>query len=239
MQKYFYLTFCIFCQQINMEIFNFIDSSNIERIKLWVEEKIAREEIMSKYEETPLIYALQTGNVEASEIFIERKIYIHNHDIDGWFPVHYTASDDTELLLLSKLIEKGASVNVITVEGNTPLHFASCMGLHKIVLFLVENGAEINVFNNLKKTPLHDAIKNFENSGSFVTAKIYLDEGASLFTNDFDGKFYLKKAVDTKSEALVYHHLKLQKFTSCRNFLTLSSRSILKFQETFKFSFIK
>jgi ankyrin repeat protein len=60
---------------------------------------------------------------------------------------------------------KGASVNAVTTDNHTPLHWASERGNLKTVALLIEKGASVNAVTNDKKTPLHWASEH----GKFET----------------------------------------------------------------------
>jgi ankyrin repeat protein len=65
------------------------------------------------------------------------------------------------------LIEKGASVNFVTVGNQTPLHLAVSNRDTEITKLLIQNGASINAATSLNQTPLYLAIEN----GDVITAK--------------------------------------------------------------------
>jgi ankyrin repeat protein len=60
------------------------------------------------------------------------------------------------------LIEKGASVNAVTTDNQTPLHWASERGNLKTVALLIEKGASVNAVTTDNQTPLHWASKWWE-----------------------------------------------------------------------------
>ena len=54
---------------------------------------------------------------------------------------------NNDINTLKKLIEDGADVNVKDTEGNTPLIWASLLGLDKMVKELISSGADIDIGN--------------------------------------------------------------------------------------------
>jgi ankyrin repeat protein len=66
------------------------------------------------------------------------------------------------------LIEKGASVNAVTTDNQTPLHWASKYGNLETVALLIEKGASVNAVTTDNQTPLHLAYQ----SGVFGNSRI-------------------------------------------------------------------
>jgi ankyrin repeat protein len=57
------------------------------------------------------------------------------------------------------LIEKGASVNAVTTDNQTPLQLAYQRGYLETVALLIEKGASVNAVTTDNQTPLHWASK--------------------------------------------------------------------------------
>jgi ankyrin repeat protein len=53
------------------------------------------------------------------------------------------------------LIEKGASVNAVTTNNETPLHRAAQRENSKTAELLIEKGASVNALTTDNETPLH------------------------------------------------------------------------------------
>ncbi|XP_022605329.1 ankyrin repeat and SOCS box protein 13-like [Seriola dumerili] len=80
------------------------------------------------------------------------------------------------VLQVKQLIERGASVNMVTVDNITPLH-ESCMQAHpKCAQLLLEAGAQVDVRTIHGSTPLCNAC----GSGSLECAKLLLEYGAKV-----------------------------------------------------------
>lgn len=60
---------------------------------------------------------------------------------------------------VAMMIDKGADVHAIDVNGWTPLHAAAYHGQDEIAKILVLSGADVNARNKLQETPLHLAAK--------------------------------------------------------------------------------
>ena len=76
--------------------------------------------------------------------------------IDDFDFIQSILKNDNELI--KELIKQGANVNAKDLDGNTPLHFASCHNNPEIIKLLIEKGAKVNAKSNNKNTPLHLAI---------------------------------------------------------------------------------
>ena len=73
------------------------------------------------------------------------------------------------------LVQHGASVNVKSNTGDSPLHCASSFGASDVVLFLIQQGASVNKINSSGNTSLHAAC----NRGFEEVVKILLSHGAN------------------------------------------------------------
>src|SRR5579871_187207 len=60
----------------------------------------------------------------------------------------------TALATAKTALDLGADVNAADVDGNTPLHVASALGLSTVIPLLVEKGARLDVKNKAGQTPL-------------------------------------------------------------------------------------
>lgn len=90
---------------------------------------------------TPLLYAVQFGQVEVVEYLLESGA----KQLFGWqvYPIHY-ACEYGNLEIAKLLVKYGADVNAKTGSGSTPLYYAK-LDLTKnteLIEFLIENGAK-------------------------------------------------------------------------------------------------
>jgi hypothetical protein len=74
------------------------------------------------------------------------------------------------------LIEKGASVDAVTINEETPLHTASKLGNLETVELLIEKGASVNALKIFNETPLHLASER----GNSETVALLIEKGASV-----------------------------------------------------------
>ncbi|XP_024863832.1 ankyrin repeat and SOCS box protein 13 isoform X1 [Kryptolebias marmoratus] len=75
---------------------------------------------------------------------------------------------------LQRLIQSGASVNVVAVDSITPLHEACLGGQARCVRLLLDAGAQVDARNVDGSTPLCDACS----AGSLECVKLLLEHGA-------------------------------------------------------------
>ena len=149
---------------------------------------------------TPLIVAVQTGNLECVKVLLNYKA-----DIEGQgesfrylnMPPTYTgpplfiAAANGNLDILSYLFEQGANVNASASSGcarlpdfllrHTPLIVAFRNGHNGAFTFLIDKGADVNLQDHQGYTALHYAVetKNFD----AVTCLVYNGADVNLFTS--------------------------------------------------------
>lgn len=90
--------------------------------------------------------------------------------------------------ILSKVID----IDIIDIEGSTPLHIASLYGNEQVVKKLLENGASIDPVDNLSRTPLFIAVEH--NKLKCVELLIKYDANVNI-----DGYFLIKNYRLSKS----------------------------------------
>jgi ankyrin repeat protein len=133
--------------------------------------------------------AIQKGDFKSVKSIIEKdsnSINIQNDE--GETPLH-RAILMGNLEIAKYLVSNGANINAITIDGNSPLHYAVYKSLalswpyysFAIVEFLVSNGADINAQNkHNKRTPLHLAIF----TGNIEVIKYLIEQGAKINARD-------------------------------------------------------
>ena len=93
--------------------------------------------------ETPLMMAALKGRLDWAKKLIERGAKVHK---PGWAPVHYAATGpNTELLAM--LLDRGADINALAPNRNTPLMMAARYGPENNVKLLVQRGADKKLIN--------------------------------------------------------------------------------------------
>lgn len=93
--------------------------------------------------ETPLMMAALKGRLDWAKKLVERGAKVHQ---PGWAPVHYAATGpNTELLAM--LLDRGADINALAPNRNTPLMMAARYGPENNVKLLVQRGADKKLIN--------------------------------------------------------------------------------------------
>lgn len=219
-----------------MEIFGYILSFDLKRIKRWAENENTNKKVVNGNKDSPLLYAIKIYNDKAAELLVEKRLGIFSVDSCGFSPLSCAIARGMEHLVLM-LVEKGVNVNIPFANGFYPLHSASLHGESSIALILIENGAVVNSLDPDGDTPLHNAAMCCK---CFKTTKVLLYEGASFMTNGDMRKVYLKMLIPSPSiRLLVLYHLKLQNFILSRRKSKSSLFMVLKFIKTFTLSFKK
>ena len=82
--------------------------------------------------------------------------------------------------MVKLLQEKGASIHMVDIYKDTPLHYAAAKGNDQLVTFLLQKGADITAINEEGGTPLHAAAK----SRNMKTALLLIELGANINIKD-------------------------------------------------------
>jgi ankyrin repeat protein len=85
---------------------------------------------------------------------------------------------------VSYLLDKGADVNAVNTNQQTPLHVAAYIGSADIAGLLIENGADVSLADYQMHTPLHYAAR----SGSNEVTELLLKNGAPLEAKNTYGR---------------------------------------------------
>lgn len=94
---------------------------------------------------------------------------------EGKTPLHLASEIGYLADVVNELITKGANVNALTVNGETPLYIASCSNNIDIVKTLLNNNADVNIATNKGSTPIKAAYNNMY----FDLANFLLQNGAT------------------------------------------------------------
>lgn len=84
------------------------------------------------------------------------------------------------------LIDAGADVNAVDIEGYTPLHLAIRNGHTEVTKALLASGAETSISSEYGYTPLHETARAF--TAIAESAQLLTAAGADVNATDIDGR---------------------------------------------------
>lgn len=176
--------------------------------------------------------AIESGDLEAV-----RKLIDSGFDVNFNIPATFGESALTTAIkyknreMAELLINKGADVNAVNIEGRTPLINAARSGVKEIVELLINNGADVNAVDIYGTTPLMEAarwankeiaellIKAGDNINAVDTygntalilaawngkniAKLLIDAGANIDVIGHFGRTALMRAVERFNKDLI------------------------------------
>ncbi len=133
---------------------------------------------------TPLSWSAERGKEKASAVLLDQGADTTGRDSGAVLYAVQTNSLET----LRRLLQQGATLDVTTDDGQTPLHVAAfyraTCGSSDTLKFLLERGASVNARTNNGLTPLHQAARG----GSPEAFRLLLDHGADSTLKDSAGK---------------------------------------------------
>jgi ankyrin repeat protein len=98
---------------------------------------------------TPLMLALDKGNLEIAKLLIPHMENVNKIDDTGSTALHYASeAGDDEIEIITMLLEKHAKLNIQDEDGATALMLAAAGGHVKTVKLLLEHGADASLKNN-------------------------------------------------------------------------------------------
>ena len=140
---------------------------------------------------TPLILAVQNGNLECVKILLKYKAEIEERGdyIGGYYPCCtplFVAAANGDVDILSFLVKSGADVNARSGDVDeqlTPLMIACKNGKLNAVLYLIDEGAEVNLEDFSGYTVLHYAA-TFSNNNFALSCLIASGANVNALTNN-------------------------------------------------------
>jgi ankyrin repeat protein len=97
------------------------------------------------------------------------------------------------------LVEKGAKINAIDINGWTSLHYAASNSDTQFASFLIEKGAKINALDNNNRTPLFTAVL----SGEEELINLLVKNGAKVNHTDKDNISALDISIINDDSAMI------------------------------------
>lgn len=140
---------------------------------------------------TPLLYAVEKGDIERVTILLEYNASVHCKDVLGDTPLHLAVSNNGDDIRLVKiLLLNGANISAKNNRGLEPLHTAVLIRNIKITTELLDSGANISATTDCGSTPLH-----FATSGDYDMVELLLTRGADVNARDKDNSTPLHDAM--------------------------------------------
>ena len=130
--------------------------------------------------------AAENGYVNIVDFLIEHGADV-NQESDTFPILGAIRAKNNDIVILSKLIEAGANLNVIDFYGNNPLSMAANLGKLEIIYLLLSHGANIciNEYKTLSNALKHHEVFNY-----------LIDVGYNINIRNINGKTLLDEAVD-------------------------------------------
>ncbi len=93
--------------------------------------------------ETPFQQALQNNSPTSIQFFLQNNANICTTDKNGWTPLHTAIHANNPIGIITALIEKGADLNALTLQQETPLDIAILARHVGAGILLIEKGADL------------------------------------------------------------------------------------------------
>ena len=124
---------------------------------------------------TPLLSAVELGDIKAVRAALAQKVDVNAPAPDGMTPLH-VAVQNNDVAIVEALLAAGANVRAVTRYGIEPLSLAALNGNAAIEERLLKAGADANITMPDGETPLMQAARN----GTPDAVKVLLAHGAKL-----------------------------------------------------------
>jgi ankyrin len=131
---------------------------------------------------TALFYASIQGHVDVVNALLDRGADVNGKSVD-WTPL-LAAIQRRQSGVIDALLKHGANVNVLSSQGDSPLHTATVRGDLNLIKVLLDHGANPNLKSKYGQTPLHQVA----GTDLHDVAKLLLSRGAAVNEQNADGK---------------------------------------------------
>lgn len=143
-----------------------------------------------EYSQEGFFRAVELGNENAIQLFLQAGVDIDLPNKAGWTPLMVAIFTSSESVA-NMLIDAGAKTDVQDGHGYGPLHWAAYRGFETVTRRLLQSGVPADLKSRAGLTPLLQASA----MGHAKTASVLLEEGANVNESDNDGWTPLHKAV--------------------------------------------
>ena len=109
---------------------------------------------------TPLLWASLSSSGEFIETLIDLGANVNAQRSDDKVTPLFLSADWNNFLAVNLLLDHGADANIVSADGNSPLHRAVSNGFCDIAKRLVEKGSDLNLQNKEGRTPLFLGVTN-------------------------------------------------------------------------------
>ena len=132
---------------------------------------------MPRLQKDIMIHALKYQNLEMVDLVLDSGLSIETSITPHDHTALLCATQQKDIDITRRLLEKGANVNCKDKEGYRCLHVAVEDGDLEMTTLLIDNGASVNVFTNDGLSPL---INNLQSSPSLAIVKLLVESGANI-----------------------------------------------------------
>jgi Zn-dependent protease with chaperone function len=164
-------------------------------------------------ETTPLMLAVNDGEIDKVEELLKQGVDINAVDTDGWTALHYALSwqdfeaedidelveTDTNIQMVKLLLENGADPNAKDQYGDSVVSYATSQGFFESVKLLIKQGADLNIADEFGETPLFDAV--YMEDSQMV--QLLLDNDAKVNVENADGQTVTDIAIENDYEEIL------------------------------------
>jgi ankyrin repeat protein len=159
--------------------------------------------------QTPLLLAMQYDRSDLVLFLLEHGADPNLEGASGKTPLHMLSDcrADCILVVAQSLLERGADVNALDKDHQTPLLLAARYERSDLVRFLLEHGADPNLEGAGGKTPLHmlsgHRVSDYHRADYILVAQLLLERGAYVNARDDDHQTPLLLAMQYDRSDLV------------------------------------
>src|SRR5215469_5600650 len=159
------------------KFYSAIRENNLTQLKVLLDQK-GSADVADNRGITPLMYAAETGSVDAMRLLIDRGADVNTQNAFGSTALMWSVSDPAKVRVL---LDHGVQVNTAAKSGRTALIIAAFTNPSaEVVRLLLDKGANVGVMDLRHVTPLNAA--TFGNDTT--TVRLLLNARADIDTPD-------------------------------------------------------